>query len=72
MTLSCGNLFFTGTAVAGTLGCGGGTITQGPTDPPATYSLANDTDFEIEIVDFADDAGCGTGSYNVTLRFIKQ
>lgn len=72
MTLSCGDLFFAGTSVSGTLGCGGGTITQGDTDPPATYSLGNDTDFEIEIVDFADDAGCGTGSYNVTLRFIKQ
>lgn len=74
MNLSCGNLIFTGTAASSTLGCDGGatTITQGPTEPPAQYSLANDTDFEIDIIDFAHDGGCGTGSYNVTLRFIKQ
>ncbi|MGV6830878.1 MAG: hypothetical protein ACWA5P_04835 [bacterium] len=72
MQLSCGNIFFTGTAAAGSLGCGGGTITQGPGPVIPTYNLADDSNFTMEIEDFADDAGCGTGSYLVTLEFVKQ
>ncbi|MBT8273668.1 MAG: hypothetical protein KJO77_07675 [Bacteroidia bacterium] len=74
MDLSCGDIIFTGTAVSGSLGCGGGlTIQQGPA-PGAlpTYSLADDSSYAFDIEDFSDDGGCGTGSYIVSLLFTKQ
>jgi hypothetical protein len=74
MTLSliCNEIFVSGTAGSGTLGCGDGSIGQGTPETPSTYNIVNDDEIIIEILDFAPDGGCGTGSYPVTLRFTKQ
>jgi|AntRauTorckE5430_2_1112549.scaffolds.fasta_scaffold03409_2 hypothetical protein len=74
MTLSliCNEIFISSSAVGGTLGCGDGSIGQSTPDIPSTYDIENDTELIVEILDFEPDAGCGTGSYPVTLRFTKQ
>ena len=61
-----------GTAISGTLGCGDGSIGQSTPETPSTYNLADDSVLEISFEDFNPDAGCGTGSYPVTLRYTKQ
>lgn len=71
-TLSCGNVLVMGTAISGTLGCGDGSIGQSTPETPSTYNLADDSVLEISFEDFNPDAGCGTGSYPVTLRYTKQ
>ncbi|WP_019039480.1 hypothetical protein [Psychroflexus tropicus] len=72
LSLICNEIFVNGGAVSGTLGCGDGSIGQGTPEVPSTYDLENDTEIIIDILDFEPDAGCGTGSYPVTLRFTKQ
>jgi len=74
MTLSliCNEIFVSGGAASGTLGCGGGSIGQSTPEVPSAYDIENDTEIIIEILDFEPDGGCGTGGYPVTLRFTKQ
>lgn len=74
MTLSfvCGEIQVLGTATAGTLGCGGGSIQQATAPTPTAYNLADDNVIDIDMLDFEPDAGCGTGNYPVTLRHTKQ
>lgn len=74
MTLSliCNEIFVNGSAASGALGCGDGSIGQSNTETPTIYDIENDDEIIIEILDFEPDAGCGTGSYPVTLKFTKQ
>ncbi len=72
-TLICNDIFVFGTAVGGTLGCGGGaTIGQSTPPVPSQYDLLDDNVIIIDILDFQGDGNCGTGNYPVTLRFTKQ
>lgn len=71
-TFLCGNVEVLGTAIAGTLGCGGGSIGQATAVPPSTYNLSSDDVVIIDLLDFEPDGGCNTGNYAVTLRFTKQ
>jgi hypothetical protein len=68
--LICGDIFFTGT---GGLGCGSG-IGQATGSPISNFDLNFEDDdvIEINVEDFNPDGGCGTGSYQMTLRFTKQ
>lgn len=72
LTLSCGDIFVFGTWPGGTLGCGAGGIEQSSPVVPSTYSLADDTVFDIDLLDFEGDGGCGTGNYEVSIRLTKQ
>ncbi len=71
-TFLCGEIEVLGTAVAGTLGCGTGSIGQATPAVPSSYDLSNDQEVIINLLDFEPDAGCETGNYPVTLKFTKQ
>jgi hypothetical protein len=71
-TFLCGTVEVLGTAAAGTLGCGTGSIGQSTAIPPSTYDLSSDDVVIINLLDFEPDGGCNTGNYPVTLRFTKQ
>jgi len=70
LDLICGNIFVTGT---GGLGCGSG-IGQATGTPISPFDLNFEDDdvIEINVEDFNPDGDCGTGSYQMTLRFTKQ
>ena len=72
-TLSCGNILLFGENSVGTLSCNGGanSIEQCTGAVPSTYSLADDTQYDIDLIDFCDDGGCGTGGYDVSIRLTK-
>ena len=75
--MNCGEFIVSGTSLAGTLGCDGTTIEQAQGDvTPSPYSQlfepGDDDVIEISFEDFNGDAGCGTGSYVVTLQLTKQ
>lgn len=73
LTLSCGDIFVFGGWPGGTLGCdGANSIEQGSPAVPSQYNLGDDTVFDIDLRDFANDGGCGTGDYPVTIRLTKQ
>ncbi len=74
MNFVCDRIEFSSSAVSGTLGCGGGTITQGNTPGTPTFfdqTFQNDTDITLFIQDFDDDAGCDTGPNQITVRLTK-
>ena len=68
--LICGDILVTGT---GGLGCGAG-IGQSTGTPVSNFDLNFEDDdvIEINVEDFNPDGNCGTGSYQMTLRFTKQ
>ncbi len=73
LQLVCGEILVSGTATEGTLGCGDGSIGQSNGDiPPSPYDVAGDDSVvEISFEDFNPDAGCGTGSYPVTITLTR-
>ena len=73
LTLSCGNILLFGEWPNGTLSCNGGanSIEQCTPAVPTTYSLGDDSVFDLDILDFCDDGGCSTGAYDVTVRLTK-
>ncbi len=72
--LSCGDVLFEGTRDAGgTLGCGDGSIGIGTPETPSNFVVADGDDVVIfDVLDFAEDGGCGTTPFIATLRFTKQ
>lgn len=75
LQLVCGDILVSGTAEAGTLGCGDGSIGQSNGDiPPSDYLMNGGDDSVVEVAfeDFNPDAGCGTGSYPVTITLTRQ
>ncbi len=70
LDLICGDIFVTG---SGSLGCGAG-IGQATGTPISKFdqSFEDDDVIEINVEDFNPDGDCGTGSYQMTLRFTKQ
>lgn len=70
-SLVCGQIQVAG---GNGLSCDGGTTFLGQNTPatPSMYNLADDTSFTVDFNDFDPDAGCGSGSYPVTVQMTKQ
>lgn len=73
ITLVCGRILMESVINSGGLGCGDGNI-GGTTNPDveSLFDLADDSVITLNIRDFSNDAGCGTGSYDAVLRLTKQ
>ncbi|WP_339848225.1 hypothetical protein [uncultured Dokdonia sp.] len=74
LDLICDFILFSSDIVPGngTLGCGDGSITA--TENPAlptTFDLNDDSVIILNVLDFANDAGCGTGSAPVQVTLTK-
>ena len=74
MNLICGNIEVVGTINAGGLGCGGANIgfSTGTTVSTFDQNFVDDDVVIVNVTDFEPDGNCGTGGYQVQLRFTKQ
>jgi len=72
LDLICGEVFVTGTGSGLACAAGAPAIGQSTPEVPSTYSVENDTEILLDLIDFEPDGDCGTGGYPVTLRFTKQ
>ena len=73
LDLICGDILVTGAIASGGLGCGGN-IGQSTGSPVSQFdqNFVDDDVIEINVEDFNPDGECGTGGYQITLRFTKQ
>jgi hypothetical protein len=73
MNLSCGDILVTGTINSGGLGCGSN-VGFSTGSPVSTYdeTFIDDDVITVNVTDFSPDGSCGTGGYQVELRFTKQ
>lgn len=53
------------------VGCGGGSITM-EQDGPLPVDITDDSSFEWNFIEYANDGGCGVDPNPVTIRFVKQ
>ena len=72
LDLICDEVFVTGTGSNLSCEAGAPFIGQSTPEIPSTYSVENDIEILLDLIDFEPDGGCGTGGYPVTLRFTKQ
>jgi hypothetical protein len=72
LDLICGEVFVTGTGSNLSCDTNISFIGQSTPEVPSTYSVENDIEILLDLIDFEPDGGCGTGGYPVTLKFTKQ
>ena len=65
------NVVFMNTINSG-VGCGGGAITIAQASPDGDpFDIDDDSEFKLNLIDFASDGGCGVGAIPFTIVFSK-